>query len=43
MLGVGEPQRQIKILMITTPNLNRVFIRKLQKVCRHLKLQMVRY
>ncbi len=36
MLGVGEPQRQIKILMITTPNLNRVFIRKLQKVCRHL-------
>lgn len=34
MLGVGEPQRQIKILMITTPNLNRVFIRKLQKVCR---------
>ena len=36
MLGVGEPQRQIKILMITTPNLNRVFIRKLQKVCRYL-------
>lgn len=36
MLGVAEPQRQIKVLMITTPKLNRILIRKLQKVCAHL-------
>lgn len=37
VLGVAEPARQIKALMITVPDLNRVLVRKLQKVCSRLK------
>ena len=37
MLGVAEPARQILALMITVENLNRVLIRKLQKVCTNLQ------
>ena len=37
VLGVAEPARQIKTLMITVPDLNRVLVRKLQRVCTRLK------
>lgn len=37
VLGVAEPARQIKALMITVPELNRALVRKLQKVCSRLK------
>ena len=37
VLGVAEPARQIKTLMITVPDLNRVLVRKLQRVCSRLK------
>ena len=34
---MAEPVRQIKTLMITVPDLNRVLVRKLQRVCSRLK------
>lgn len=37
MLGIADAPRQIRAVMITVPELNRVLVRKIQRVCSRMK------